>query len=68
MLLETRAASVTKPDSELNDMGYDNIDGMNLPVTSILSTQGKHKDLLVSGQGKVLGYKYLFTHFRQKKK
>ena len=40
MLLETRLASVTAPDADLSEMGYDNIDGMNLPVTSILSTQG----------------------------
>ena len=43
MLLETRGAPVAKPDLELSDMGYDNIDGMNLPVTSILNAQGMIK-------------------------
>ena len=42
MLLETRQSVVTKPDTDLTELGYDNIDGMNLPVTSILSTQGNN--------------------------
>ena len=39
-MLETRQSAVTKPDTDLTELGYDNIDGLNLPVTSILSTQG----------------------------
>lgn len=39
MLLETRIAAKVRPDADLTDLGYENIDGMNLPIISILSPQ-----------------------------
>lgn len=40
MLLERRRAKVSAPDTELSDLGYDNIDGLSLPTLSVLDKLG----------------------------
>lgn len=40
MMLLERKYTVAPPDSELSELGFENIDGMTLPTVSILTSQG----------------------------
>ncbi|XP_053407428.1 uncharacterized protein LOC123565052 isoform X2 [Mercenaria mercenaria] len=48
MLLEKRGAKLASPDSELSDLGYDHIDGLSLPIVSILNRLGEEEEDIFS--------------------